>query len=135
MKYESILYYSHYEPKYHPRMSKENRAGQFSAFAALTGYDDTISEASRRVEDPITLAEDSLFLLQQKFSVLLENLSNHPEVKVYYFEKDLKKEGGSYQTYCGKIKKIDFISQEIVFEDSKKIYFSQIMDLGDLEEI
>ena len=39
MKYEEILHHPHYEPKNHPRASKEMRAAQFSPFAALTGFD------------------------------------------------------------------------------------------------
>lgn len=39
MKYDEIINHPHYEPKHHPRMSKEARAAQFSPFAALTGYD------------------------------------------------------------------------------------------------
>ena len=135
MKYESIYHLSHYEPKYHPRMSKENRAAQFSAFAALTGYEESILEVSRRVEDPIELAEDSLSLLQQKFLSLFNQLPNQPEVEVFYFEKDAKKFGGSYQTHRGKIKKFDFISQELLFFDQKKILFSHIIDIGILETL
>ncbi len=43
MKYEEIINHKHYEPKNHPRMSKEARASQFSPFAALTGYDKVLN--------------------------------------------------------------------------------------------
>ena len=36
----------HFEPKHHPRMSMWNRAAQFAPFAALTGYDTAIREAT-----------------------------------------------------------------------------------------
>ena len=39
MKYDEIINHPHYEPKSHPRASKETRAAQFSPFAALTGFD------------------------------------------------------------------------------------------------
>ena len=39
MKYKEILHHPHYEPKNHPRASRETRAAQFSPFAALTGFD------------------------------------------------------------------------------------------------
>ena len=35
MKYEEILNHPHYEPKNHPRMSKEARAAQFAPYAYL----------------------------------------------------------------------------------------------------
>ena len=37
MKYDDIINIEHFEPK-HPRMSMYNRAAQFSAYDALTGY-------------------------------------------------------------------------------------------------
>ena len=44
--YEDIINLPHYEPKYHPRMSKHNRAAQFAPFAALTGHNDAIIETA-----------------------------------------------------------------------------------------
>ncbi|MBR3353554.1 hypothetical protein IKG49_03120 [Candidatus Saccharibacteria bacterium] len=38
MKYEEIINHPHYEPKNHPRMPREMRAGQFAPYAALSGY-------------------------------------------------------------------------------------------------
>ena len=47
--YDDIINIEHFEPK-HPRMSRYNRAAQFAPFAALTGYDDEITETARRTE-------------------------------------------------------------------------------------
>lgn len=44
--YEDIINLPHPEPKRHPRMSLLARAAQFAPFAALTGYDEAISEAA-----------------------------------------------------------------------------------------
>jgi hypothetical protein len=38
MKYDEIINHPHYEPKNHPRMSREMRAGQFVPYAALAGH-------------------------------------------------------------------------------------------------
>ena len=38
MKYGEIINHLHYEPKRHPRMSKEMRAAQFAPYAALHGH-------------------------------------------------------------------------------------------------
>ena len=46
-KYDDIINLPHYEPKYHPRMSKYKRSAQFAPFAALTGYEDEIEEAGK----------------------------------------------------------------------------------------
>lgn len=47
MKYEKIINHPHYEPKNHPRMSREMRAGQFAPYAALVGYADAIQKTAR----------------------------------------------------------------------------------------
>lgn len=50
MKYQEIISHEHYEPKNHPRMSREMRAAQFSPFAALTGYERVIRKTAKFVE-------------------------------------------------------------------------------------
>lgn len=50
MKYEEIINHPHYEPKTHPRMSREDRAGQFSPFAALSGFSEVIEFTERASE-------------------------------------------------------------------------------------
>lgn len=50
MKYDEIINHPHYEPKKHPRMSKEVRAGQFAPFAALTGYADAVRRTAKFAE-------------------------------------------------------------------------------------
>ncbi|MGM9811346.1 MAG: hypothetical protein ACI30V_00715 [Muribaculaceae bacterium] len=44
--YDDIINLPHYEPKHHKRMAPEVRAAQFAPFAALTGYDDAIAQAT-----------------------------------------------------------------------------------------
>ena len=41
----------HPEPKNHPRMSRDARAAQFAPFAALTGYDRTVDESVKEVQE------------------------------------------------------------------------------------
>ena len=44
--YVDIINLPHPVSKKHPQMSMMQRAAQFAPFAALTGYDDAISEAT-----------------------------------------------------------------------------------------
>ena len=46
-KYGDIIDHPHFVSPEHPPMALENRAAQFSPFAALTGYDDLVAEAAR----------------------------------------------------------------------------------------
>lgn len=58
-KYDNIINHPHYEPKKHPRMSREMRAAQFAPYAALVGHAGAIKKTakfaelrSRRVIEP-----------------------------------------------------------------------------------
>lgn len=50
-KYEDIIHLQHPTSANHPQMPIEDRAAQFSPFAALTGHDDAIRETQRRMEE------------------------------------------------------------------------------------
>ena len=50
MKYDGIINHPHYEPKRHPRMSRELRAAQFAPYAALTGYAKAIKKTAKFAE-------------------------------------------------------------------------------------
>lgn len=49
-KYDDMLNMPHHVSKRHPQMSPENRAAQFAAFAALSGYEEEIKQAGKRAE-------------------------------------------------------------------------------------
>lgn len=48
--YDDIIELPHPEPKHHVRMDRAQRAAQFAPFAALTGYDRAVDEATRDYE-------------------------------------------------------------------------------------
>lgn len=50
MKYEEIINHPHYEPKNHPRMSREARAAQFAPYAALAGHAGAIQRTAKFAE-------------------------------------------------------------------------------------
>ena len=51
MNYDDIIDLSHHISKRHRPMSMLNRAAQFAPFAALTGYNDSIDNASHPTID------------------------------------------------------------------------------------
>ena len=50
--YDDIIDLPHHRSKKHPHMAKEERAAQFSPFAALKGFDEKIEQAAKTDEDP-----------------------------------------------------------------------------------
>ena len=65
-KYDDILFLPHPTSRKHPRMSAMDRAAQFSPFAALTGYEETIEETGRLTEQPVELWEDARMELDRR---------------------------------------------------------------------
>ncbi len=52
--YADIIDLPHHQSSTHPHMSLYDRAAQFAPFAALTGYDDMITQEARKINDSIT---------------------------------------------------------------------------------
>ncbi len=50
MKYDKIINHLHYEPKRHPRMSREKRAAQFAPYAALSGHASAVRRTAKFAE-------------------------------------------------------------------------------------
>ena len=72
------------EPKLiRKRMLQSQRAAQFAPFAALSGYDDLIDEASRIVEPYRELDEQQQIQLQQKLETCL--YQNQKEFCIHFY--------------------------------------------------
>ena len=56
-QYEDIIHLPHHVSKKRAQMSLEDRAAQFSPFAALTGFEETIEETGRLTDTRIELDE------------------------------------------------------------------------------
>ncbi|WP_337928209.1 hypothetical protein [Anaerotignum lactatifermentans] len=106
-KYDDIIDLPHPTSKKHPRMSRQNRAAQFSPFAALTGYDAAIRETARITEDRRELSEDAAVELNYKISLLQQEQAGMKKIKVIYFRQDTTKDGGAYREEDGDFKRIN----------------------------
>lgn len=127
-KYDDIINFPHYELKYHNKMTIENRAAQFSPFAALTGYSESIKETSRLTKSKKELSEDMKNKIDMKLRIIEEHLKERPLITILYFKKDNKKDGGNYYEYTGSVKKIDIVNKVIIFNDIK-ININDIYDI------
>lgn len=135
-QYDDIINLPHHVSKKHPQMSLYARSAQFAPFAALTGYEDAIKETARETADRIDIDEEFKNILDSKLQIILENIIKKPEITITYFIKDKNKQGGSYSTITGFVKKIDYDTQIIYFIDGKQIPINDIIDIsGDIFKI
>lgn len=128
-KYEDIINLKRPISKKHPPMPLEERAAQFAPFAALTGYEETITETAREVDKRIELDEEAQNTINRKIQELKQQIVTKPIVSITYFQKDLRKEGGEYITVTEKIRKIDDYKKIIVLENKTEIPIREILDI------
>ena len=127
--YDDIIHLPHHVSKTRPQMSLEDRAAQFSPFAALTGYDAAILETGRLTEDKLELGEETQAILDRKQRYLAEIIDTKPEITVTYFVPDEKKSGGAYSTVTGFLKRIDEYERQLVLTDGRRIQQDVVFDI------
>lgn len=128
--YDDIINLSHHVSKKHPPMSLYARSAQFAPFAALTGYEDAVRETARETNERIEIDDELKLILDGKIQILLEKIKVKPEVTFTYFIPDLRKDGGSYVTVEGIIKKIDMFEQKIYLADNTEIPINEVIDIS-----
>lgn len=132
--YGDIIDLPHHQSSVHPHMSLYDRAAQFAPFAALTGYDDMITEEAR--ETGLRLAQN-LKRLNAKVKVISDLLEtgNHPVLSFTVFVPDEKKTGGIYTEIKGIVKRIDPVSDSLILfaenekSDGLKLKLDEIHDI------
>lgn len=127
--YDDMINLLHPVSKKHPQMSLYDRAAQFSPFAALTGHEEAIRETARQTEAWVDLDEDRKEELNEKMQEIVEHLNEAPEVTLTYFKEDEKKEGGSYVTVTGRIKKWREYEQQLVLEDGTVVALGKVFGI------
>lgn len=127
--YDDIMHLPHPVSTKHPPMPVSVRAAQYSPFAALTGHDAAIRETARLTERKLELDEDTINILDMKLHVLSERINEQPEVSITYFKADKAKEGGSYETIMGFIRKIDMNRHTVVMENGNVILIDDIFEI------
>lgn len=125
--YDDIIHLPHHVSKNRPPMAREKRAAQFAPFQALTGYGDAVQETARHTQERPELEADAIAAIDLRLQLLAENLRQRPEVTVTYFEDDEKKEGGTYVTVSGWLKKIDDLQGILMLTDGQTIWAGDIV--------
>jgi len=126
--YDDIISLPHHVSERHPHLAPNERAAQFSPFAALTGYDNAIKETARLTTEKAILGEDAKEELDRKLQSLTARLEMEPNVSVTFFKPDEKKDGGRYMTKAGRIQKINE-EKRLLVVDGMQIPFDEIMNV------
>lgn len=128
-KYDDILYLPHPTSVRYPRMPISERAAIFSPFSALTGHAGAIAETARLTDQKMELDEDTKAELDRRQAVLLEHISEQPEIIVTWFQPDERKDGGAYHTATGRLKKLDTIQRMLALTDGTKIPLDDVAEI------
>ena len=118
-KYKDMLHLPHPVSTTHPRMPLQDRAAQFSPFAALTGYDDALKETARRTDRFIELEEDRKQEIDRQICYLQQHTGEVIPVKITYFVPDSRKDGGAYRTLEGCVHKIDENNRSLRMQETE----------------
>src|SRR5699024_2090012 len=109
-------------------MPMQDRAAQFSPFAALSGHDAAIRETGRLTEQKRVLDEQTCTWLDQKQQFLQEIIADQPEITVICFVPDKRKDGGEYITVTGRLRRIDVCRRLLVMTDGTEMALDDIAD-------
>lgn len=126
-RYDDIIDLPRHVSKTHPQMSPENRAAQFSPFAAVVGYEAAIQETARLTDRRIELDNDEKIMLSGKLQLIQDNIKAQPQATITYFQPDEKKTGGAYIAVTGVVKKVDAYARQIVMTDKKSIPINDVI--------
>ncbi len=129
-KYDAIIHMPHHRSEKRPHLSVSERAAQFSPFAALTGYGEEVEEEARQTQGRRELSEEAWEELDRRLYALKACVSDLPEITVEYFLPDSKKEGGSYVSFSGRLKRIDEHAGKLIFEDGRAVPVVDIVKIS-----
>lgn len=128
--YKNIIGLPHHISKTRKRMSRLDRAAQFAAFQALSGFGDDIKEKARLTDRKIELNEEERFKLNETLSLLITLAKERPYVKITYFIDDAKKDGGAYVITDGNFRRIDELDQLIILTNGTQIPIDDVFDIS-----
>lgn len=128
-EYEDIIFLPHHQSKVRRHMSMHDRAAQFGAFAALTGYDAAIEETARLTDERIEPDESVKADINGKLVYIMEHDFPSDPITVTHYVPDPYKDGGAYKTNVGSVLKIDSVMKIVYMENDVKIFVDDIISL------
>ena len=134
-KYDDIINLPHHVSATRPHMAAIDRAAQFAPFAALTGYEGAVKETARLTDERIELDEYAQGALSDRLQIITHRMREHPKIAITYFQPDERKEGGSYVTVTGVVRRVDDVMKKITMQDGNEIEMEKILNVENLFEV
>ena len=125
--YEDIVNLPHHVSRNHPQMPLRDRAAQFAAFAALTGYGEAIDETARWTEERREWDENERAILDRRLRFLATRLEEQPQVEIEYFVPDSRKTGGAYVRTSGRLVSISTSARTLLLAEGTLIQLDDIV--------
>lgn len=126
--YADIIDLPHPDPTTRPRMSHNDRAAQFSPYAALTGYEDVVAETARLTDEELILDETQKDAINEKLRLISNAVrqGQTPAVEITCFVPDSRKAGGSYRMVIGCVKRVDPVGGKLILINRQEIPLERI---------
>lgn len=149
--YDDIINLSRPSSGRYPKMSLHDRAAQFAPFAALTGYEDAISEEGRLTKMKKTVSDEDIRSINSELQKLVAMVKEYkygvkcfksgyanidrPVAEIKYFVPDERKSGGSYIKDKFRIREVDLNNKMIITEGEKCISIDEIASISVVESL
>ena len=149
--YDDIINLSRPSSGRYPKMSLHDRAAQFAPFAALTGYEDAISEEGRLTKLRRTVSDEDMRNINLELQKLVAMVKEYkygvkcfksesankerPVAAIEYFVPDEKKSGGSYVKDKFHIREVNLNNRTIITDDDKFIKIDDIVSIAVVESL
>lgn len=127
-KYADMLPLKHHVSLTRRPMDRLSRAAQFMPFAALDGYEDQIEETGRETQKKPLLSHEEKEKISEGLRYLLETKPSTP-IRITYFQKDPRKEGGDIFTGVATVQKIKEEEKRLILGQGKSVGFDDILSL------
>ncbi len=131
--YSDILYVEHPISKKHKRMPINERASQFSPFAALSGYKEAIKEVEKKTDTRKEISQEAKEEINANLVFLVDSIKKRIHFQITYFQKE-ESSKGTYITKEGMLKKYLPESKKILMDDGSLLSIEDIDSLKILSE-
>ncbi len=132
--YSDILFVEHPTSRKHKRMPINERASQFSPFAALSGYKEAIMEVEKKTVSRKEISPEAKEEINRNLVFLIENIQKKILFQVTYFQKEEKNGKGNYVIKEAQLKKYIPEKNALLLDDESLLSITDIDSLKILSE-